>query len=459
VPEIPQEITEKYGISDANKDRIEGITILGDQLVFWEEGQRELRPEDLAEQVRTTRGNDWFRYSDNQRIQYVAYDNLQFLEKLAGLRSLYIVRAGISRMPGLPALEKVWISDASVDDLSWLRGSAVRSVTVRDSGTPDLTPLDSCENLEEADLDVLKKISTVRSLENLSGTQKKYIASAAIAGDNVFDPRDYEIEAYSMKTNRKTNWMAIAKPRTGLGSTICTQGDLKDLTLLEGADRLTELIVAAQPLTTLNGLAELKKLDSLQLITCLQLRSLEGLSGTGIHCLDLRNCTSLGSLNGADGMTALTTLRLTGLEKLASLNALRKCDFTYVNTQTDGFRLYITDTKIADYSPLSGIECFREMEIPGTVNAEWIKAMKYSRVISLKAESIQNQSVFESLTKGHPEMESLEITSAGNRLKDLKPLAEMPNLKTVVLLGTSNEDALRKTLQDVEHSFKLSIKK
>ena len=417
-----------------------------------------LLPESVAEQVSTGNGYDWFRYRDNQRVEIETYDDLDFLTDLPGLQRLYIVRAQLQQMPelsGLRELETVWISEAKMDSLDWLKNSAVRSLTIRESGEIDPDILKTCANLDELKLDITDTVIPVQDLETMNGLVKSYMKKLIIAGDSVFNPDEYEVDAYSTKNGRKTNWMAIARPKHQLGSTICKQGSLQDLAMLAGTNRLRELTVAAQPIISLSGLEKLENLQSLRLVSCLGIRNLQGLGNKSVSILELDHCTALSSLAGIEELSRLTTLRLSGLEKLRSLKQLQQCDFTYVNTQTSGFRLYISDTNIADLSPLSGIEYFLEMEIPGPVNYAWNKLMKDKKVISLKAEGIQNQQVFEQMCRDHPELEKLELDNVGRALSDLKPLCDIPDLKLVILRKADSKNKLAATLKGTGYRFTL----
>ena len=462
-PVIPPEITEKYGMTDADREGIEGITLLGNKLVFWTKGQRAVLPESLAvrEQVKDTRSTyAWYLLAGNEQIGTERHDDLDFLASLPNLKSLYIARAALVQMPalaGLKNLETVWISDSVMENTDWLKNSAVRFVTTRCTSGADPEALKGCRNLEELDMDFFSRVSTVAGLVEQDAFERRYLTRIAVAADEVFDPETYTVERYDSAKNDTVR----VKPKDGLGMTLCKTGKQKNLDALEGMDHLRELTLGALPVADLNGLPALERLSSLRIVCCPNLRNLKGASGTPeLNRLDLEYCSRLTALDGIEELTGLTALRLANLSGLKSLRAFSKFDFTRLNTQTDGFDLVISDTPVTDFTPLSGVACFRNLEISGPVSAAWVKAMKDPKILRLSAGGVASQKVFDEMVSGHPELERLELRNVGKSLSDLGGLLQLENLQSVILRDVNDADlrmALRRSLGENGYGFTLEI--
>ena len=457
-----ESVISKYGLSEADLNAVRGITIVGDRFLFWRNGTDDpvYYPEDVATRVKDRNGEyDWYWLNDVRAVNLTEYDDLDFLPLLKNLEELHLVKAKLNGMPALGKLKKlrrVRISDCSLENLAWLSGSAIESFAIVNSGAADYTPLESCENLREAELDIFCHVNTLEELQDLPAAARKYITRLMILSDRICDPERFSVRSY---TNSKNKPGVQAEDNLTGARTQTDQGTLKDLTILEGMENLRELVIAAEPVKNLKGIEALTGLESLKLVSCPQLQNLDQLSGlTGITRIELESCTSLNSLRGIGSLTRLEQLILSSLPKLTNVKALAECDFSYVNTETDGFRFTCRDTKISDFSPLAGIGRFLEMEIMDYKGSGWAKTLPDVSFSLLKIDQIQSQKVFEDAIKTHAGIEALELRNVQDRLKDLSVLTQLTELRTVTIGEAENANELKESLGDGSIRFTLIMK-
>lgn len=278
-----------------------------------------------------------------QNVKHLSIANnpiksLSGVENMKGLETLYAsgcLLTDVKAITGFDKLETVYLSDNRLVDLTAL--SAATKVTYLDasdnlltdasgvSGMKDLVTLNLSDNklAKVPDLSKLTKVNTV----NLS---KNVLTDAS--GLEGFDPTDYEIkepEKEDEDPEPPTVTMDLSENKlTGvtLKASMLTSLKLSDnmlITLeLEGCKALTTLDISENAkLKTVPSLSKLTKLTTLTasksgLTELPALKDLKELTG-----VDLTE-TAIESIEGLKDNESITTLTLTGCEKLTDISVL-----------------------------------------------------------------------------------------------------------------------------------------
>ena len=422
-PVLPDSVTEKTGLTLAELDRVEGVTIVGDRLEYWKAGETPADPEMLA--VYSEEDHTWYWRKGVQPVERGSWDDLSFLTSMPNLKKLYLVMADLPPMPdlsSLPDLETVAVEDCGLEDLSWLAESRIRSFIFRGDASTDISVLDTCPNLAERDITLDFVSARLADLGSLSPEKKSRITRAMVAGEYLFNYDQFfifEDSVGSDGTARIENW------RTGEILPV-SAGSLTELSQLEGLDNLETLCIFAQPLQNLQGLEEFRRLTSLTILNCNELETLEPLSVLQkLNYLDISYCNRLWSLREIDELPELRELVLCGL-------------------------------KVGDYTPLSGMTGLSSLKIMDTAVSEWADAVKGLRLPELAIGGYESdQQEVENLLQDHPEIEFLQILYAGEELSSLSFLTALPNLAGVVI--TEDMAPLCKTLDGMDYSFEIEF--
>jgi Leucine-rich repeat (LRR) protein len=154
-------LTEAYGFTDADLQKIECIVIIGNRFMYFthENWLNEYGywpgVDHFADQSYQPGNIKWYSKEDGSEIQPYKWDDLSFLELMPNVHYLNIAQAEIGSMPDLSAsvwkrLEGVTIQDCTLPDLNWLKGSNLREFQIwGPQNDLDLTPLNECSGLND----------------------------------------------------------------------------------------------------------------------------------------------------------------------------------------------------------------------------------------------------------------------------------------------------------------------
>ena len=152
-------LTEAYGFTDDDLQKIECIVILGNRFMYFTHenwlNEHGTWPgtDNFADQSYQPGNIKWYSKEDGSEIQSYKWDDLSFLELMPNVHFLNIAQAEIGSMPDLPAsvwkqLESVSIQDCTLPDLNWLKDSNLREFQIwGPQNDLDLTPLNECPRL------------------------------------------------------------------------------------------------------------------------------------------------------------------------------------------------------------------------------------------------------------------------------------------------------------------------
>ena len=298
---------------------------------------------------------------------------------------------------------------------------------------------------------VLEGIRTVADLAALPLEKQQQITGLIIAGDRVFDPDRVLV---SSTDDNGTDVVRVMDRDTGETTVITENGTLTNLKTLGEMANLRVLTLALQPLENLAGAEKLQQLERIRLAGHTALQDLSPLfTLTELQEIRVDNAPELRSIEGIGVLKKLCALEIYGADRLDSLAPLAECDFSFVNTEGNGFIFGFEGEKVIHYKALSMMTDIQNMDVTDYGTARWRSDTEGVRIHSLTVRHFLSQSRFETMMKSHPEIEHLKLTGC-DKLTDLSILAKsMPELKTLEL----PRDALSlvKTLEKQEYSFEI----
>ena len=308
------------------------------------------------------------------------------------------------------------------------------------------TPAEEKPNVPEG-------IRTVADLTALPPEKQQQISGLIIAGDRVFDPDRVLV---SSTDDNGTDVVRVTDRDTGETTVIAEKGTLTNLKTLGEMANLRVLTLALQPLENLAGAEKLKQLERIRLVGHTALQDLSPLfTLTELQEIRVDNAPELRSIEGIGALKKLCALEIYGADRLDSLAPLAECDFSFVNTEGNGFIFGFEGEKVIHYKALSMMTDIQSMDVTDYGTARWRSDTEGVRIHSLTVRHFLSQSRFETMMKSHPEIEHLKLTGC-DKLTDLSILAKsMPELKTLEL----PRDALSlvKTLEEQEYSFEIMM--
>ena len=291
------------------------------------------------------------------------------------------------------------------------------------------------------------------SLDELKTLPKALLSRVerlSLAGDQLIDPDQFDVwmqwEEGSDKPvpylhNQETDELSPIE--------MGTMTDLTDLAPLTG---LRDLQVFAQPLTSLDGIQDMKELSYLQVEYCgdltdasaaFTLQSLEGLS---------LNWTGVESIEGVQNLFALRTLGINNTQ-VTDLSPLADCDFSFAYEQ-GGISLWMDTSLCEDFSSLSGLERVEDLVLNNVSSDLWVHEVSDVNIRKLEAcGSFGDQEDLTTFLTEHPDLEELHIPWCMN-VTDLSPLLNMEHLQYVKV--TPDMEAAIASLGN-EYHFQLDI--
>ena len=395
-------------------------------------------------------------------------NDLSVLRNLTGLKRLNLYRQPMETLDGIQYLESLeelaLVGCAQLTDAS--AAFTLQSLNRLDlsfSAVTDLRGLSNLYNLRSVNLDGIA-IRDPACFEGLSNeleisfslplmTYEEFLAlpqavlgnlrQIEIAGGFVFDPwQNLWVE---------TDW-SYDPPRVFLhdnntdSRTPLEEGTLSDLSILPEMRRLGTLRIDSQPLSSLSGLEKQQSLRSIEVRRCYGVTDISPL----LQMEDLEQIcvayTNVGSIEGVQNLRHIRNLNLAP-SRITDLSPLAAIDYSYAETPDEGgwtphFSLQVDNLQDQlapeQYGYLAFVPYYDNLNINGTDWNLWLDALEGSKIRSINMDNCSlNDEALEIFASQHPEVE--EINLYGNpRVRDLSPLKELPNLRTVRLSRDMN---------------------
>lgn len=235
-----------------------------------------------------------------------------------------------------------------------------------------------------------------------------------------------------------------------------TDADLGFLSKLTG---LRWLNLSAVPITDLEALRPLTKLQHLELHFDTELTDISALADLPeLEELTINNCPvdSIDALRGKKGLRSLTLIR-TGV---TDIGPLADCDFSRMTADDwfdfsfDNINDEFGNVELRNAGVLASIPRFGSLNLANVDSSGWAHKLDRSEVRNLSAFRFASQEAFDYFVETHPTLESMNIPWNIN-VRDLSKLTELPNLKFVSI--SSNMEEAVKSLEGKKLGFELEI--
>ena len=387
--------------------------------------------------------------------------DLSVLQNLTGLRSLRLYRQPVETLEGIQYLGSLedlavvqcgFLTDASaaftlqnlssldlsfspVTDLAGLRNLyALRYLDLSGIDIIDPSALDGLPEDLEINLDL--PLLTYEAFCRLPSAVLNNLRRIEIAGGYVFAPYgNLWVEAdWSYDPPRAY----LCDGSTGSRSPL-EEGPLSDLSILPEMPNLDTLRIAAQPLTSLEGLEKLPSLRTIEVRHCYGVSDLSPLLSLPEISRICVAYTAVGSIEGIQALKHLTELNLSP-SKITDLSPLGSIDYAYAETPDEGgwiphFTLAVDNMQDQlppeQYGFLAFVPYYDSLNINGTDWNLWMDALEGSKIRSIYMGSCSlNDEAIEIFAAMHPEIEQIHL-SWNPDIRDLSPLLELPNLREV----------------------------
>lgn len=270
---------------------------MGDKLVYHNAGQEAISLEELATRGEREDGTPcWFSNENGQEIERKTYDDLSFLTMMPNLKTLQIAMADLRDVPNLKPLEKlgyVWVSDCEMQDMQWLKGSAIRRFRFESCGKQDFSPLSNCESLSNVQID----------LNHCNGADLSGFAPPNLGELVIWDKDKYEslteedkrayFESFRKDDAQSLDLSALTACEM-LSDVEIQNASIRNLEFLRGKERMKRLyLFNVYYLADLTPVGELKNLRDCYINSCYSLWDFSSLG----------ECTNLESLHVQDDWT------------------------------------------------------------------------------------------------------------------------------------------------------------
>jgi Leucine-rich repeat (LRR) protein len=268
---------------------------------------------------------------------------------------------------------------------------------------------------------------SLQSWEELDEMPESVLAgveSICLAGDTLYDRNQYDInEEWNWDGQNNTRTLILHHYETNSRTPIET-GTMTDLSKLSRLTGLKELVICCQPLTSLDGIENMTKLERIEIQRAPELKDVGPLQGLeNLEQLTLRD-TGAEDYNMLGKLKKLREIRL--FDDLKDISFLKDMDFSHAY-QNGGLSLYLNTEEETDLSPLDGIREYDRLQL------DWGKIRWLPHVQNAKVRQLTINDTDEEFTADQlPEVsERLEFHSV-KKLKDLSGL-KGPGPRTIQL--------------------------
>lgn len=351
----------------------------------------------------------------------------------------------LSPLDGIRTYGEVFLDEEAAETwLQHLQGADIRYLNINRMNGSLFKLLEGIrvENLEFGDF----RLDNLEEIDSLSQEMREKITDLCIIGDQLYESDgDFELQeewkgnkATPMLENRWNGEKTQVKMGTGI--------DLSRLRLLPNLKNLT---LAVQPITDLQALEGMDKLERLDLRFCTKLTDLSALASlTSLEELNLNQCRSVKDLTPLTGLKNILELAFNGVQ--ADWSALEHVDFTRAG-QDRGLSIMIDNSK-EKLMFLAGVKRFSNLALAGIKPELWMEFISGAQVNGIHNSAL-NQKQFEQLLDEHPEIR--EISIPNSKVTDLTKLLSMPNIERVTV--SQNMKKALKSIEGAEYSFRVEM--
>ena len=291
---------------------------------------------------------------------------------------------------------------------------------------------------------------TLLSLEELETLPKSILRRVGrlwIAGDEVFDPDQYEVS---------TEWIGnkevvvLWDRETGQSHRV-NYGPFTDFSALSALTGVWDLRLIYQPLTNLEGIQHFTQLQYFSAEFCQDLTDASALY-TQQNLREIRlQGTAIDTIQGVQNLPNLCQLVISGTA-VTDLSPLLELDYSAA-TDEGGFGLEINNCTGADLSCLSQIPAFGNLTVCGFTDDSWMDMVANAKIRCVVGPMYSDEKL-QSFVQQHPELEEIHIEE-GYQLTDLTPLLELENLRYAHIWNRA--DRAGRSLDGMERNFQLDI--
>ena len=258
----------------------------------------------------------------------------------------------------------------------------------------------------ESGWDPMSEQITLLSMDDLKTLPKaalRRVGRVWIAGDEIIDPDRYEFRHEWINDGPAA---AIYDRQTG-ETRMIPMGTMTDLSLVADLTGLWELKIYCQPLTNLEGIQNLTGLEWFDACFCPNLADVSALfTLQRMHGIWLSN-SGVESIQGVQNLDALWNLGLSGT-RVTDLSPLAEMDYAAAQ-ETGGFNLEIDRCDISDFSALSAIPAFSNLNVCGHSAESWTPYVEQASIRCFCG-PLDNDETLKGFVRLHPELEEMHIT-------------------------------------------------
>ena len=354
---------------------------------------------------------------------------------------------GIREMIGEGGIREIQIGGCPrIADWSALEGTDLEKIRVcgekvyvPESLQDKVERIESWDGWWTSDDEIMFQVTSAEDLMSLPEAARQAVTDLFIAGGDFYKPQGSWIE------DRGANNTFVVNDNDGEGQRF-RMGKAMDLSFLSGLSGLTNLTLAAEPITDLEALRPLTRLMKLNVSHCTKLKDISAIADMPeLEELQLNN-TAVTSLEPLRGHTKIMRLDLNGL-RITDLDILGELDYAWAE-EHGGMNLSLSDERIRDFSFMSAIPKFSWLGIANLKPALWMDAVSSAQIRSIYCSAFTQDQLVQFLEQ-HPELEQLHIQDC-KQVKDVSMLDSMPNLEYVFL-----SDRMKKTMEGTEHRFEI----
>lgn len=288
---------------------------------------------------------------------------------------------------------------------------------------------------------------SIEELDTLPKAVLRRVARVMIAGNEIVDPNIYEIQE-EWRNNRSVP--ILYNRETGERRQIYI-GSIQDFSRLSELTGMWELTLGAQPISSLEGIQNLRNLVNFQATFCDTLRDVSAVyTLQNLENLAFRWCP-VDSIQGIQNLPKLRSIQFVG-SYVTDISPLNDCDFSYADSM-GGFTILAHDTNVADLSPLANIPSFEHLNLCGYHPDQWMDYVANARINSYCG-PLGSDEYLRQFVQQHPEVTELMI-ERGYELTDLTPLLELADLQYVNIWDRA-QYAVR-SLEGLERNFQLDV--
>ena len=284
-------------------------------------------------------------------------------------------------------------------------------------------------------------------LDELPDSVLARIESIYLAGDTLYDQEQYDInEEWDWDGQNNTRTLMLHHFDTDSRTPVET-GTMTDLSKLSRLTGLKDLVICCQPLTSLNGIEKMMKLERVEIQQAPELKDIGPLQGLeNLQWLTLREIGAE-DYNVLGKLKKLREIRL--YNNLKDISFLKDLDLGYAY-QNGGLSLYLNTEPETDLSPLDSIREYDWLQLDAG-KIKWLPHIQNAKVRQLTINDTDEEFTADML----PEVtERLEFHSV-RKLKDLSGL-KGPGPREIQLDSLGAMTSL-KGLEELDHLRELEL--